>query len=295
MNIKKNTTRKTQKTTPNTECHRMLKRYGSKIKLVPTILNLMPKHKCYVETFGGSGTVLLAKDPSKIEVYNDLDKEVVNFMRVLSNQSQRKRLIERLNPPLYSRSEYQRCMKGYAKLAFSVERAARFYILTTQSLNGRFMGGWSRAKGQNVAKTYANRLKLLEIAAERLSKTIIENQDFEKIARFYDSSQTLHYIDPPYYPSSRTDPKRYIHEMTEKEHERLLSVVSELKGAVILSGYGNEAYEDALKGWYRKDINVPCSASILKKSSKNRPRRVEVLWLNYEPPVDVVSVNRKAA
>jgi len=295
MNPRRQIRRKRQEITPNAGCHRVLKRYGSKIKLVPTILRLMPKHECYVETFGGSGAVLLAKDPSKIEVYNDLDEEVVNFMRVLSTPSQRRRLIARLNPPLYSRSEYQRCMKGYSKLAFSIERAARFYILTTQSLNGRFMGGWSRAKSQNVAKTYANRLKLLEIAAKRLSETIIENQDFERIARFYDSADALHYIDPPYYPSSRTDPKRYVHEMTEKEHERLLSVVNELKGAVILSGYENNAYEDALKGWHKIDISVSCSARVMKNPSKNRPRRLEVLWLNYEPPVDVVSVNRKAA
>jgi DNA adenine methylase len=273
----------------------MLKRYGSKMRLVPTIVGLMPKHKCYVETFGGSGTVLLSKDPSKIEVYNDLDKEVVNFMRVLSSPSKRKRLIARLNPPLYSRSEYERCRKTHDKLAFSVERAASFYILTTQSLNGRFKGNWSRAKCQNVAKTYANRLELLEIAAKRLSKTIIENQDFENVARFYDSADALHYIDPPYYPSSRSVPKCYVHEMDEGDHERLLSVIKELKGSVILSGYANRAYEDALKGWYRMDLNVPCSARIMKKSSKNRPRRVEVLWLNYEPPVDVVSVNRKAA
>jgi DNA adenine methylase len=186
-------------------------------------------------------------------------------------------------------------MKGYAKLAFSVERAARFYILTTQSLNGRFMGGWSRAKSQNVAKTYANRLELLDVAAKRLSKTIIENQDFEKIARFYDSPQTLHYIDPPYYPSSRTDPKRYVHEMDEGKHERLLSLVNDLKGSIILSGYENNAYKDALKGWHKIDINVSCSARVLKKPSKKRPRRLEVLWLNYDPPVDVVAAIRKAA
>jgi DNA adenine methylase len=295
MNSKEKTNRKTQEGTPKIECHRMLKRYGSKIRLVPTILSLMPKHKCYIETFGGSGTVLLAKEPSTVEVYNDLDKEVVNFMRVLGNPSQRKRLIARLNPPLYSRSEYERCKKEYAKLTSSVERAACFYILTVQSLNGRFMGNWSRAKCRNPASTYANRLEFLEPAAKRFSKTIIENQDFEKVARFYDSPQTLHYIDPPYYPSSRSAPKCYVHEMDEKEHERLLSVINELKGSVILSGYANKAYEDALKGWYRMDINVTCSASILKKSSKNRSRRVEVLWFNYKPPVDVAAEIHKVA
>ena len=40
----------------------------------------------YIEIFGGSGAVLLGKEPSKFEVYNDIEGELVNFFRVVKNR-----------------------------------------------------------------------------------------------------------------------------------------------------------------------------------------------------------------
>jgi site-specific DNA-adenine methylase len=59
---------------------------GSKWLLAPTILAHIPPHQVYVEVFGGSASVLLQKDPSRLEVFNDLDQELVNFFRVLREQ-----------------------------------------------------------------------------------------------------------------------------------------------------------------------------------------------------------------
>ena len=40
----------------------------------------------YIEIFGGSGAVLLGKEPSRFEVYNDIEGELVNFFRVVKNR-----------------------------------------------------------------------------------------------------------------------------------------------------------------------------------------------------------------
>jgi len=49
--------------------------FGGKANMRKTLLetiNLMPGHRTYVEVFGGAGHLLFAKEPSPVEIYNDL-------------------------------------------------------------------------------------------------------------------------------------------------------------------------------------------------------------------------------
>ena len=55
--------------------------------------------------FGGSGSVLLGKQPSKFEVYNDIDGELVNLFRVAKNRIA-ELLLELDLLPLNSREEF---------------------------------------------------------------------------------------------------------------------------------------------------------------------------------------------
>ena len=58
---------------------------GGKSRLRKKIIQCLPEHVCYVEVFGGAGWVIFGKEPSKVEVYNDIDGELVNFFRVVKN------------------------------------------------------------------------------------------------------------------------------------------------------------------------------------------------------------------
>lgn len=60
----------------------------------------------YIEIFGGSGAVLLGKEPSKFEVYNDIEGELVNFFRVVKNRPA-ELLLELDLLPLNSREEFE--------------------------------------------------------------------------------------------------------------------------------------------------------------------------------------------
>src|SRR6185369_3224539 len=64
-----------------------IKIYGGKHYMLKHLLKLIPPHKTYVEAFGGGGSLLFAKDPSPVEVYNDIDGNLVNFFRVLQNDT----------------------------------------------------------------------------------------------------------------------------------------------------------------------------------------------------------------
>src|SRR4051812_26891716 len=61
---------------------------GGKFRLADWVIQHFPldyKRKLYVEVFGGAAWVLLHKEPSKGEVYNDMNADLVNLFTILRN------------------------------------------------------------------------------------------------------------------------------------------------------------------------------------------------------------------
>ena len=54
-------------------------------KIKNFILQNLPPHTRYIEPFGGGGSILIAKDPVEVEVYNDVNRGVVSFFRVITS------------------------------------------------------------------------------------------------------------------------------------------------------------------------------------------------------------------
>src|SRR5712692_10514179 len=52
--------------------------YGAKQRIASQIVTSLPPHNAWVEAFCGSAAITLAKNPSPIEIINDLDGEVIN-------------------------------------------------------------------------------------------------------------------------------------------------------------------------------------------------------------------------
>lgn len=61
---------------------------GGKNYLAKEIINLMPEHKSYIEVFGGALSVFYQKSPSKIEVINDINDELINLHLCIRNKPQ---------------------------------------------------------------------------------------------------------------------------------------------------------------------------------------------------------------
>lgn len=55
--------------------------YGGKQTLAPLIISLIPNHRLYAEPFTGGGAVFFMKPPSRVEVLNDTNGELMNFYR----------------------------------------------------------------------------------------------------------------------------------------------------------------------------------------------------------------------
>ena len=72
-----------------------ISRVGGKSKLRNKIINMLPSHTTYIELFFGAGWVYFGKDKSKVEVINDIDKELINLFKIIKYHTPEiKRLLE---------------------------------------------------------------------------------------------------------------------------------------------------------------------------------------------------------
>jgi len=270
--------------------------YGAKSHMVHKLLPLLPPHKIYVEVFGGGASLLFAKEPSQVEVYNDMDSGLVNFFRVLRDPEKFEQLYRKVCLTPYSREEYYYCRDTWKCMEDEVERAYRWYIVARGSFSGRFEGGWGfgvTESHRNMAAICSGWLQVIDALPEihsRIMRVQIENRDFRKIIRLYDTPDTLFYLDPPYVLEARHDPNaRYAHEMTLDDHKELVQLLLQIQGKALLSGYQHEVYAPLEQsGWVRHDFPTVCSAAgrtratgLLGKGAllKKQPR-VESVWVS---------------
>jgi DNA adenine methylase len=249
------------------------------------ILKIMPPHRIYVEVFGGSGKVLLNKKPSEIEVWNDFDRKIANLFHVVAFKFEE--FYEKTRFLVYSRELYKTYLKelkgtGMIELG-DVDMAVKMYYVLSGTFGGGGSGfkysGFAFSRRENEARRYWNRLEKLEQIRERLAGVLIECDDFEKVIRRWDSEETLFYLDPPYFGV-----ETYYEGFSVEDHKRLLSLLKEIKGKWLLSGYANELYDRELASFNRFEF-VSIKHSYYKPGCKERvtrPRVKEVLWCNYE-------------
>jgi DNA adenine methylase len=101
---------------------------GGKRTLAKKIIALFPEHTAYVEPFCGGAQVLFQKEPSKVEVLNDLDGEIVNFFRVC--QAHHEELIRYFRFVLVSRKWFELQKTTDPATLTDIQRAVRYlYIL----------------------------------------------------------------------------------------------------------------------------------------------------------------------
>lgn len=258
----------------------VLRWHGGKWKLAPWILSFFPPHRVYVEPFGGAASVLMRKERSYAEVYNDLDDEVVNLFRVLRDEGLAGRLIGGLELTPYARQEFD---AAYIETGDAVERARRLVIRSfmghgSDASNLNRKGGFranSNRSGTTPAHDWTNFPPALGNIVERLCGVIVEHRDAIACMTQHDAETTLHYVDPPYLAETRTGIKtgsgNYAVELDGDGHRRLLAFLPTLAGMVILSGYPSATYDDALPDWERHEVPALADGA--------RPR-TEVLWLN---------------
>jgi DNA adenine methylase len=245
---------------------------GGKARLAPKIIEYFPPHQTYCEVFGGSGAVLLAKERSKIEVYNDIDRELVNLFRVLRDARLFKKLCRSLDATLYARAEFELARQDSEDV---VESARRFMVRQRQSFSGKG-ARWSYSVEESAVgiRCWRKGVACLPAVHRRFKDVQIECDDWRTVMSRYDSPETLYFLDPPYHPDTRVG-GGYRHELTHRDHRAIVDCVLAMRGMIILSGYDHETYKPLERtGWQRVDYHVRTHAS------DYRARRVESIWLS---------------
>lgn len=250
--------------------HPVLKYYGSKFRLAKWIISHFPKHRHYVEPFGGAANVLLVKEPSRLETYNDLSDDIVNFFQILRDRPDELVKLIKLTP--WSRTEFMRCVAP-AQNEDPIESARRLYFRLWMSIQGGMVkGNFRRHNKQWRSVTTDIRPENIYNASQRFRNVMIEKRDAFTLIREMDSPDTLNYIDPPYVSSTRTATKIYAIEITDDQH-RELDMLNDLEGLTVLSGYPNDIYRDLFeaRGWKRIDKETNVNGGGV---------RTEALWLS---------------
>lgn len=258
--------------------------YGGKFSHLDWLLPLLPECHHYCEPFGGSAAVLLNRQPSLVETYNDLDGEVVNFFRVL--REEKDTLIEAIGLTPFSREEFAKACELDPTLS-DFERARRFYVRARQVRTGlaqtASIGRWANCRNTSrngmsgVISRWLGGVEELAFIAERLLRVQIENRPAIDIIQLYDSKGTLFYCDPPYVHGTRGDTKSYGFEMTDDKHRQLAKVLNTVKGLVALSNYKCNLMDKLYPApKWKKHLGS------FKTIHSTKDKRQEVVWVNYD-------------
>ena len=201
---------------------------GGKKALRDEILARFPRnYKRYIEVFGGAGWVLFHKPPGNdFEVFNDFNGNLVNLYRCVREQPEALR--NELRYMLNSRLDfvYMKGMLHSQAVLPDVRRAAYYYALIRYS----YAAGTSTFGSQPHAMW--NNFPLIESAAGRLQKVVIENKDCVKLIRQYDRPESFFYCDPPYYNADQ-----YYEAVSSDgfDHAGLADALLGIKGKFLLS------------------------------------------------------------
>lgn len=253
----------------------VLKYPGAKNRIADWICSFIPKHKVYLEPFFGSGAVFFNKIPSRIETINDLDGEVVNYFRVLREKPEELAALLALTP--FAREEYLEAFT-WSEETSDVERARRFAVRCWQGFGSSnlYRNGFRSSQqgtGPHTTKEWRGLPERMMAAGERLKNAQIEQLPAMELIARYHTEDVFIYADPPYLHGTRKG-YLYRHEMSDAEHEELLSALREHPGKVLISGYDNPLYNGMLYGWRKETKDT---------QAEGGRKRTEAIWMNYEP------------
>ena len=243
---------------------------GGKNRIAKQIVEVFPKHTTYVEAFAGGAQVFFRKEPSKVEVLNDLDGEMMNFFRVC--QQHYEELLRYLRFMLVSRRWHDLLEATHPAMLTDIQRAARHLYLLKNSYAGLIRNlNYKCNVVQPPGFNPESLPKIIEETHKRLARVQLECQPYEKVLKRFDRPETLFYLDPPYYKI-----KLYRYNLEHEDFVRMGEILHGLRGKFVLSLNDVPEVRALFKGFSIKTVEFAYSAQ--KKPGR---KFKEVLITNF--------------
>jgi len=246
---------------------------GGKSRLSKQIISFISDHKIYCEVFSGAAWVFFRKHPSRVEVINDLDNELIAFYRVVQNHLEE--FLRQFKWLLTSREWFEDYKNQLEAGGLTdIQKAARYYYIQRLAFAGKVR---DRSYGVEVDGRVP-RINLIRMEEEmssihlRLSSVRIENLSWQKLIEKYDRPETFFYCDPPYH--GHPD---YKHNFALKDFQEMADALKDIKGKFMLSINDHPEIRETFRYFNRESV------SLLYTVSTKGPVEVgELIYSNYE-------------
>lgn len=213
--------------------------FGGKTRVSDQIIQTFPDHQTFVEPFAGGASVYWANTIANNFVINDLDKDIYNLYKTAKNSPGTVKSCE-LNG--VSKEEFNRMRDKSNKSACDVIK------LHKHAFSGAPKNGWARKD-----KHFVNRFGDKHI--EKLKKTVVLNQGFDKVMLRYDKKGVVMYLDPPYVKAGGA------YNTTGVSPQEVCDVMRKIKNAKVILSYDNHPeVRKACKGFKFKKLKFPYSS-----------------------------------
>ena len=196
----------------------------------------------------------------------------MNLFRVARDHGEKLQKLLELTP--FARDEFK---ESYEISDDPIEQARRTVVRSFMGFGSNShnqLTGFrscSNRSGTTPAHDWVNYPGAFVALIDRLRGVVIENRNASDVMLAHDSTETVHYVDPPYVFDTRDSGEDYRHELTDQDHIALADVLHQLNGIVVLSGYRNPIYDDLFSSWTRIDKNSHADGA---------RARIESLWIS---------------
>ncbi|MBF7051733.1 DNA adenine methylase [Halomonas sp. KAO] len=222
---------------------------GGKRRLAKHILPNFPDHQCYVEPFAGGAALFFMKEPSKVEVLNDTNSELVNLYRVVQHHLEE--FMRQFKWALVSREIYAWEKLKHVDTLTDIQRAARFFYLQQQGFGAKPSHTFGTATTSAPSLNLLRLEERLSAAHLRLSRVYVEHLDWKEVVRRYDRPHTLHYLDPPYWQTAG-----YGSDFPLEEYQAMATIAREVKGKVVISINDHPDIREIFDGFRLQEVSL---------------------------------------
>lgn len=250
-----------------------ISRMGGKKLLVPQLLKRFPEKPPdkYVEVFGGAGWLLFASDRhAPLEVFNDVDGELVNLFRCMkyhAGELQREIRWVLNSREMFTDAKEQQACRGFT----DIQRAAQYFLIVKLSYgsDARTYGG--SKKNLTKAREY------LTAVQQRLEGVRIEHKDFQALIKQFDGAGTLFFLDPPYLGAEDS----YDAVFTIDDHLRLRDALRALKGQFLLTYNDDPQVWEWYRGFQIETVDRNNNLTGRYQSTRQDSKYHELIIRNY--------------